>query len=245
MHWESFYVDPQNVEEESLHFDEEETRHLHVLRKKAGDTVWAVNGKGTAFQVRIDSIHKQVTQCTILERRRRLNEPTTQITLAQGLIKGDRFDWLVEKSTELGAHRIIPMVTEKSIVKPSAQKRNRWQRIALSAMKQSGRTWLPDITESKTFKQVLSLSAGFSQNYMIEKTKESMPLSLLKKSETSHITQKILILIGSEGGFAPSEIDEAKSFNFKLIHLGDRRLRAETAGIIALSLMLYESDDMN
>lgn len=244
MHWQSFYVHPGDVKGETITFKNEEAKHLHVLRKKPGDKVWAVDGEGSSYDVEIVSVNKSTVTARIWQSRRMLNEPTVQITLALGLIKGDRFDWLVEKATELGVNHIIPLVTEKTVVKPSAAKTNRWKRIALSAMKQSGRACLPEISEGKTFRQILTYSAGFKECYIAEKTEDSISFSSIveRKRNTS---QKILMLIGPEGGFTETEIDEAREYGFEIVHFGDRRLRAETAGLLSLSLLLYESEEFN
>ncbi len=244
MHWQSFYVNPKDVKGEMITFRQEEAKHLHVLRKKTGDRVWAVDGEGSSYEVAIVNSDKKTVTASIRQSRRMLNEPTVQITLAQGLIKGDRFDWIIEKATELGVSRIIPMTTEKTVVKPSAAKINRWKRIALSAMKQSGRTCLPEIMEGKTFKQIMTLSAGYKNCYLAEKSEDSRPFASLAEQQGSKVTQKILMLIGPEGGFTEIEIDEAKEYGFKIIHFGERRLRAETAGILSLSLLLYEAEEL-
>ncbi len=244
MHWESIYVHPNNVTEENVFIETEECRHLRVLRKKKDDFIWAVDGKGTAYYVQLVALQKDKATGKIQQIRRKLGETATHITLAQGIIKGDRFDWLIEKSTEMGVSQIVPMTTAKTIVKASPQKINRWNRVALAAMKQCGRTVLPEVTQSRTLIQVLALSAGFTHTLIAECSDESRPLSHYIKSEPPSKIRKVLLLSGPEGGFSRDEIVNAKSFKARLVHLGNRRLRAETAGLVLLTLAQNQLDEL-
>lgn len=245
MHWEAVYVNPKKVTENKVLIEGDECRHLRVLHKKKGDLIWAVDGEGVAYHVELHSFTKDKAVGEIQNIRRRLGESAIQVTLAQGLIKGDRFDWLVEKATEMGVHQIIPMQTEKSVAKASAQKRNRWIRIALSAMKQCGRTILPKIEESKTFDQVLALSAGYTHVFIAEQSDSSFSVCQYLKSEGIQKAHKVLLLVGSESGFSEAEIDKAKEFNLDFVHLGQRRLRAETAGVVLLTLIQNQLNELS
>ena len=161
MYWESFYVHPKDIQEHELSIRGKELHHLaRVKRKKKGDTLWAVDGKGGSYRIKILYIAKNEARCQILQTRRRLHEPVAEITLAQTVMKGERFDWLVEKTTEIGIHRIIPLISHNMVQGFGNQKINRWRRVALSAMKQSGRSILPEVTEPKTLSQVLLLGAS-------------------------------------------------------------------------------------
>ena len=160
MHWQSFYVKPDMVFGNELIFSEDEAHHLsRVIRKKKGDVVWAVDGEGTAYEVEILYIEKNQVRARILRTRRRIGEPVAEVTLAQGILKGEKFDWLVEKAVEIGVRKIIPLISEYSIAVAGPQKIARWKRIALSAMKQSGRSILPEISLAQPLKRVLAMGS--------------------------------------------------------------------------------------
>ncbi len=108
-HWESHFVPPENIEGDEVRFPPEEVRHLvTVLRKKTGDVVWAVDGRGSGHEVRLSLVTRKEVRGRILKTEVHVGEPSAFVTLAAGLLKGERFDWLVEKSVELGASRIAP-----------------------------------------------------------------------------------------------------------------------------------------
>lgn len=244
MHWESFYVNPNDIRGDELFFSQEETHHLaHVLRKKKGDRVWAVDGEGTAYEVQILHVAKNEARAKILKTRRRIGEPVAEITLAQGILKGEKFDWLVEKATEIGARRIIPVTTATSTTVAGPQKRTRWQRVALAAMKQSGRSVLPEITPAKTLDQVLAMGPACRHRFVAHTGPESARLRI--QSDTQHVSApKILLIVGPEGGFTQEEIQRAGEHGFQFITLGPRRLRAETAGIVLLTRVLSQLGEL-
>jgi len=244
VHRDSFYVNPKDVHGDELTFPEDEVRHMYkVLRKKKGDTVWAVDGEGTAYQVEIQYIGRNGGWGKIRTIRRRLGEPVADITLAQSVLKGDRFEWLVEKSVEMGVHRIIPMITENTVTTAGPQKLARWRRVALAAMKQCGRSVLPEITEAKTITQVLALGTGCSCRLIAHPAPEGRAL-LIKAEDQPAVTQKAVLVVGPEGGFTEEEIAEAGEQGYLAVSLGPRRLRAETAGIVFLSLFLSQTGEL-
>lgn len=238
-HFESFYTDPKNVKGDLITLTNEEVHHLsRVKRHKTGDTIWVVDGTGGAYQVRIESISSSRTEGRILQTRRRLGEPRAEIILAQALIKGDRFEWVIEKSVEIGVHRIIPLITEKTVMKAGSGKLNRWNRINLGAMKQSGRSLLPEITEPKTLKQVCAMGTDCQYRVIAHAGTDSSPFKM--ETPPPHLTPKAIALVGPEAGFTDTEIEMALENGFTPVSLGPRRLRAETAGIVMITLMLSQ-----
>lgn len=238
MHWESYYVNPKEIQGHELSLRGNELHHLaSVKRKKKGDIIWAVDGNGGAYQIKILYIARNEARCQILQTRRRLHEPVAEITLAQTVMKGDRFDWLVEKTTEIGIHRIIPLISHNMVQGIGNHKINRWRRVALSAMKQSGRSILPEVTEPKTLSHVLSLGEGSQYKIMAHETGERSS-SLIQTMKSSQKKTKGFILIGPEGGFNKQEINQAQDHGYHLISLGPRRLRAETAGMVMVTILL-------
>ncbi len=229
-----FYVSPHNVRGRSLTLDGDEHKHLiKVLRRKVGEHVIAVDGVGNTYEVEITALTPNATHCQILSSSCRNNEPDVRVTLAQSILKQPaKFDFLVEKTTELGVSQIIPMVTERVISRSA--KVERWQHVALAAMKQSYRSVLPLISPLSRFDDVLSRSKEFELKLLPHEQAESSQFigSVIERDEKAKST---LLLIGPEGGFADDEVKKAMLHGFIPVSLGKRRLRAETAGIVAIA----------
>jgi len=230
---EYFYVPSQGSEHPSagkhLTIDGDEFNHLtHVMRKNVGDAIRIVDGKGNAFDATIAEITKRSARCLILANHSRLHEPEIDVTVASGLLKNpSSFDFLVEKVTELGVNAIIPLVTERTI--PQHAKTERWQKLALAAMKQSGRCVLPAVHELTSFADFMSSTRAGLRLIPHEKT-EALSLSdIIRKEKYSSVT----VCVGPEGGFSDEEIALATKAGFIPVSLGARRLRTETAAIVA------------
>jgi len=243
-----FYVEPKNVDKNFLKIEGEEAKHIcQVLRKKEGEVIEAVDGEGIKYQVLITNTGRDWVQGKILTQIRKENEPLTHLTLAQGLIKGVRMEFLVEKITEIGVFSIIPLITEKSVVKLEKDKReiarlNRWKRIAISGMKQSLRSRFTEIQKPTLFQELLSKVRGYDLALIACQTKRSQSLKGIIDAKKR--LKKILLLVGSESGFTQGELDLALKSGVIPISLGPRRLRSETAGIVFSSLVLYELEDL-
>src|SRR5258707_81233 len=140
-----FYCPPQNIRNDTFLIDDEEFSHLvHVMRKKEGDEIMIVDGGGHAFEARIEEVRQKTARGTITRGYTNLHEPRIDVTVAVGILKNpSKFDFLVEKVTELGVRQIVPLLTERTI--PAHAKIDRWQKLALAAMKQSGRSFLPRV----------------------------------------------------------------------------------------------------
>ncbi|MFN7170445.1 MAG: RsmE family RNA methyltransferase, partial [Candidatus Omnitrophota bacterium] len=161
--------------------------------------------------------------------------------LVQAIPKKEKMDLIVEKATELGVEEIIPVVTERSVVRPDKEKRNRllerWRKVSLSATKQSRRLFLPKISEVKKFSQILR-EIPFSASLIIPCLEEKN-LSL-KELDWNKFKEDIYIFIGPEGDFSPEEISLAKERGAISVSLGEAVLRTETAAIYILSIFNYE-----
>ena len=244
MHWENFYVAPKNVFEDELLILDEEAYHLRrVLRKKKGDKIWAVDGEGSAYEVQILSIEKNEVRAKIGQTRRLIGEPVAEITLAQSVLKGERFDWLVEKATEIGIRRIIPLQCENSETVSAPQKYARWKRVAMAAMKQSGRSILPEITIMRSFAEILPLGVNSQHRLIAHAGHGSMPL-IIPKKRGPIVKPKAILIIGPEGGFTDEEVNMGIENGFQPISLGLRRLRSETAGIVLSTLVLSQLGEL-
>lgn len=231
---EYFYIDPSDVQGPVLIIRGDEYKHLvRVLRKRVGDHIRVTDGKDRQFEAVIHSLNVDEAECEILDVKQRINEPNVHVTLALSLLKNPaRIDFLVEKGTELGVRTIIPMTCERTI--PSHEKHARLGKIALSAMKQSGRSWLPDISMLSSFTAVVQNADAHNLRLIPhEKTEQSQFVGSVLKHHPQ--AKSVLIVVGPEGGFTEAEMALASEHRFVPISLGPRRLRSETAALSALT----------
>jgi 16S rRNA (uracil1498-N3)-methyltransferase len=231
---ETFYVDPARVEAGTLTLVGDEHRHLvRVLRAAPGDRIAVVDGAGMAYDVVISSVSRHDVRCAIEGRHPRRNELAVSVTLAPALLKNPgRFDVVVEKATELGAAKIAPLRTARAI--RSAANVDRWSGIALAAMKQCGRCVLPAIEAPAGFAVFLAAAPPDALR-LIPHERASLPLNAALSGCAG---RDIVICIGPEGGFTEEEIALASAAGCSPVRLGDRRLRAETAAVTALSAVM-------
>lgn len=259
----NFYVNPENVGKDNLKIVGEEAKHiLTVLRYQKGETIDVVDGCGVKYKVLIQDLGNEYVEGKILLKIRRENEPIAHLTLAQAICKGLRMDFLIEKTTEIGVSSIIPILTEKSVVKvgkiaeenssttlSAVRKMGRWKRLAIASMKQSLRSILPDIQHPTKFDDLLPKIKTFDLSLIasLEKGAKSLrECEELKKRLRSpkDSLRHVLIMVGPEAGFSKDELSKAKALGAIPITLGTRRLRTETAGIVFSSLVLYELEDL-
>ena len=243
-----FYTSPEKIGKESLTIEGEEARHiLSVLRHGSGDVIDVVDGRGTKYKVEIEEISRDFLEGKILSRTYRENEPDCRLTLAQAVCKQEKMDFLIEKATEIGVSSIIPILTERSLVRVSGTLRrktkiDRWRRLAIAAMKQSLRTVLPEIDEIIEFEELLVRSKDFDLCLIATLDEESRNLG--ECTQLKQGLKKVLLIVGPEAGFTHDELSAAKSQGAVPVSLGPRRLRTETAGIIFSSLVLHRLDDL-
>jgi 16S rRNA (uracil1498-N3)-methyltransferase len=235
---EHYYTNKENIHAKTLIISGEEARHLLlVLRKNKGNEIFVTDGEKNLYRTEIIKTGKQKVECSILEQFYDVNEPRIQVTLYQSLLKNpSRFEFVIEKAVELGVHKIVPLITENVIGKKTERK-ERWQAIALSAMKQSKRTYLPEVTSPMDFsKAVMYPSDSLKLIADERKSVHQMNISHLQGHKINY--SAISVLIGPEGGFTAGEVETAVSSGFQIISLGERKLRSETAGILAVGLLL-------
>ena len=229
-----FLIDPKDIHDRAATISGEEFAHLSkVLRMKAGDRITLLDGEDHSFLAVIRSVKKTHAECDILEVNERVNEPGVDVTLAVSLLRNpSRFDFLVEKATELGARSIAPMLCERTI--PRSEKHARFEKIARSAMKQCGRSYLPRIQPLSEFRDVIENSAAFGLRLIPhEQTGQSKFIGSVLHQQPG--AASVLIAIGPEGGFSDEELNLAVEKGFVPVSLGARRLRSETAAISSVS----------
>jgi len=229
-----FFCPQEHISQSTVTIDGDEFAHLtHVMRKKAGDVIRVVDGIGTAYDVELKEITKKTAVGAIINTYPNHNEPEISLTIAVGMLKNpSKFDFLVEKTTELGVREIIPLQTERTI-SPHA-KTDRWQKLALAAMKQSGRSYLPIVREAKSLDEFLKSTNSFDLKIIAQEIKGKTSVNRL----TSLPGKSIVVLIGPEGGFSDDEVNRCVDSGYQLLYLGERRLRTETAAIVTASMIL-------
>jgi len=230
---ELFYAVPANIRGSHVKIVQDEGRHLlRVLRKKAGDHILVTDGRGHRYVVVIRAVTGDEAECEVLSRQEDVNEPRVNVTLAVSLLKNPgRFDFLVEKATELGVRSIIPMICERTV--RHNEHHERLVKIAVSAMKQSGRSFLPEIFFKTSVTTLTASAEGYDLKLIPhEKTEQSHFVDTVLQHHRD--ARSLLVLIGPEGGFTDTELAEASARGFVPISLGPRRLRAETAALSAL-----------
>ncbi|HKU73893.1 MAG TPA: 16S rRNA (uracil(1498)-N(3))-methyltransferase [Pyrinomonadaceae bacterium] len=236
--------DSFNTTEQTVTLGTDEARHLRdVLRLKAGDEVYVFDGLGREFRCVITTSKRDAAELRIeAEVEPAKPESQLQLNLCVALLKGEKFDLVVQKATELGVKKITPLITRYADIHlrdaADATKRvARWQRIALEAAKQSGRAFVPEIRVPHRFEEVLDVD-GLGVMFA-ERGGEA--LENLKESDATH---SITALIGSEGGWSDEEIESARARNFHVVTLGGRILRAETAAITVTALLQHLFGDL-
>jgi 16S rRNA (uracil1498-N3)-methyltransferase len=226
-------------------FSPEESHHaVDVLRLRSGDSAAIFDGKGTEARVRLTQVSADEVSYETLSTAR-TPPPSCRIRFGQALIKPVGMDLLIQKLTELGVSEIWPIASERSISKPSGEKRisHRWESIALSACKQSGQNWLPKIHEVGPLDNFLSAPnpAPPAGRIIGSLQPEAKPLpALLAAVRQAGKPPALDLLIGPEGDFTPAEIGRARSVGFQPASLGPLILRSETASLFLASVLHYE-----
>ena len=217
---------------DKVELNKDNDHHLSkVLRFPIGKDIILFNGNGVDYIAKVlDS--KKMTHLEIISEQKNDNESKLELTLAQGIAKGEKMDFLIQKAIELGVTNIIPMQMERCVVrlKPDKiqKKINHWQKIANHACEQSGRSVVVSITLPKTLKELLDIP---NQNGFVLDHKATASLTQMKKES------KATILIGPEGGLTDLEIIDSTNAGYKQLLLGKRVLRTETASLVAIANM--------
>ena len=227
-----FYIAAYHPPQNEIVLDEDTSRHIvQVLRMKEGEKVNLTDGKGNLITAEIIDDHKK--HCVVNGIDSRFTPHVSRkVTIAISLLKNtSRFEWFLEKATEIGVSEIIPLVCERT--EKQKFRYDRMKGICVSAMLQSQQTWLPELQEPKQFNH-LAMEPLHDQQKFIAHCEESDPKNNLS---TCKLLKHSTILIGPEGDFTKQEIELAVSNGFTAVSLGETRLRSETAGVVASVLL--------
>ncbi len=219
--------------------ESDEAHHLtRVLRKKPGDSFQAVDGQGNAYDCEINQINSDGVLADIHATHPAYGEPRHRLTLAAAITKKDKFEWIIEKGTEIGVCQFLPLVTQRTIAAARPAKLSRWRRIALSAMKQCGRAFLPPVSEPRQFSEFLNAMQADIMLIAHEKETERGILQVVQRLPHATASKHLVLCVGPEGGLTEDEISQAMQHGFVTVGLGKRRLRTETAAILAAGILL-------
>jgi 16S rRNA (uracil1498-N3)-methyltransferase len=215
---------------------------VRVLRARVGDTLTLFTGRGGEYGSRIEEMRRDTLQVSVHEHRNDERESPFHLTLAQGISRGERMDWVVQKATELGVSRIAPLFTERSMVrldeKQAERKVQHWRAIAIAACEQSGRNRVPEIeTPTGLYEMLEQRTAGGAALLL-------SPGAALRIADVPATEAGATVLIGPEGGLAEVEQETALRSGFTPVRLGPRVLRTETAAVCALTLLQQKFGDL-
>jgi len=237
-----FFIPPEDVDREGVIFRNLQVHQLaKVLRLKVGQTVTVLDNSGWEYEVEITRLRKGEGEGRIKDKRLAQGEPKLNINLYQALLKGDKFDWVLQKGTEIGIKAFIPIFSQRCIVDDvSPTKFARWQRIITEAAEQSGRGRLPFLSPPLIFMEACQKVQGFS----LIPWEGERGIGLKEALTGLKGDCPINLFIGPEGGFESWEVEKAKTCNIISVSLGERILRAETAGLVTATSILFHFGEL-
>ena len=223
-----------------------DAKHIgKVLRMQPGDKLQIVSDDGVSSLAEVVAITESTVTVRCLEKLAESHEPAVKITLAQGLAKGEKMDFIIQKAVELGAYSIVPVAMEHSVVRLDGSKADkkveRWQKIAEAAAKQSKRDIIPQVQDVQTMKEMLA-NNDCKTKIIAYECEDRMSLKTALR-EAGRM-EDLLLIIGPEGGISEGELVKAREAGAVPVSLGRRILRAETAGLVAMSAIFYETGDL-
>ncbi|MBE5945735.1 MAG: 16S rRNA (uracil(1498)-N(3))-methyltransferase [Lachnospiraceae bacterium] len=242
-----FFVDNLSGASDNIIITGSDVNHIkNVLRLRVGEKIMVSDGSGTDYECSISDIGSDVVTADIEDVFKNAAELPIKITLFQGMPKSDKLELIIQKAVELGVYEIVPVITKRTVVKIDDKKvdkkLDRYNGIAESAGKQSGRGIVPVVKPFMSFKQALEYAKTLDMNLIPYEEARGMEYSR-EVIKDIHGKKSLGIFIGPEGGFAKEEVDMALDMGAKCITLGNRILRTETAGLAILSIIMFEVDE--
>jgi 16S rRNA (uracil1498-N3)-methyltransferase len=248
-----YFIPPERLVSGKAVIEGNDARHLAlVMRARVGDRIVVSDGRGRTVLAEIAELDKTKVTATVIEPLPADAEPAVHVWIAQSLPKGDKMETVIQKCTEIGATRIIPFLSERTVVRynpPAEEKRlQRWRKIAKEAAEQAHRDKVPEIEAPMTWKQLLQAASDADAALFCYERENGRTigeqLKRLFSREAEKPVRTVLIVVGPEGGFTEREAREAEAAGIVPVSMGRRILRAETAGMVALACILYEAGEM-
>jgi len=238
-----YFVSCEQMNDTKVVVTGDDVNHMaKVMRFLPGDRVICCNGEGRDVLAEIEKITSEHIQLKILEELSESRELPLKVTIAQGLPKGDKMDFIIQKGTELGAFSFLPFTSRYTVVKLDEKKEKkrveRWKKIAKEAAEQSHRSLVPHIANPLGWRELLAKVSSFDYALFAYEKEEETPLYQALKGIPKEAS--ILLVIGPEGGFSEDEAREAEEAGMQRVSLGRRILRTETASLYGLSCISYE-----
>ncbi len=242
-----FYLPPAQTRSPELTLSERDAHHaLNVLRVRPGERVVVLDGAGQELLCEVRSVERPAVTL-VVRQNNMIPALPYQLTLVQAIPKGKTMDGIVQKATELGAHRIVPILSERTVTQVEGEaaehKTNKWEAAAVEAIKQCGSAWLPHVELPLSPQAFLARQEKFELSLIASLQADSRhPGEYLKtfRSEQGRLPSKVCVWVGPEGDFTPAEINAIKTAGALPITLGPLVLRSETAAIYCLSVLNYE-----
>ncbi len=239
-----FFISPEQIGGPHVLFRDNQARQMRdVLRLRPGDAVIALDNTGQAYRVRLEHLSRERTDGVIEAQAPAGGEPATRLTLYQTLLKREKFEWVLQKGTEIGVVCFAPVISRRALVREApADKLDRWRRIIVEAAEQSGRGRLPELRPPAALEDALQDSPNYA--------KAMIPWEAAERGDIRAVlaglppAPAVALFIGPEGGFDPAEIELAQVAGVAPVTLGPRILRTETAALVATALTLHELGDM-
>ncbi len=239
-----FFISPDEMNNDFLVLTGENAAHAKVLRLKCGEQVTVCDGTGNECLCTVSDINPEQLSLVVMERQASSAEASIKASVYMAFSKGDKFEHVIQKATELGATEIVAFPSARCVSKPDEKslkkKLERWQKIAASAAEQSGRGAVPGVVVLNSYAQALkrALDADISILFY-----ENEKATTLRMALSEHKYKSISILTGPEGGLEPSEVAQAIDAGLRICTLGRRILRCETAPLCALSAIMYDNGE--
>lgn len=248
-----YFVSVEQFKENTVEINGEDARHISkVMRGKVGDKIIVSDGLSREALVELDSLEQGLVTATIVEQLDMLQEAQVKVTVAQSLPKGDKMETVIQKCTEIGAVSFVPFLSERTIVQYDSKKEekrlDRWRKICKEAAEQSHRNIVPTVESSLTWSQLMKSFAQYDAVFFCYEKEHGLQLRDAVTPLIQHVavgsTPTILLVVGPEGGFSEEECRKAEEAGATSVGLGRRILRCETAGMVALSCILYDFGEM-
>ncbi|MBQ6518963.1 MAG: 16S rRNA (uracil(1498)-N(3))-methyltransferase [Anaerolineaceae bacterium] len=238
-----FFVEPERITESSVMIPDEVSAQIRkVLRLKEGTHVQFLDNTGWIYESAIHYLDEKNLTAEIIEKKLAAGEPHSNISLYIGLTQREKFEWILQKCTEAGVGKIVPMITERSLIRKASDisgKRDRWEKILKEAAEQCGRGLIPVLGEPMTYREAVQKGASADAAlFCWEGEKQTTLREILEPFNGQ--ARNISILIGPEGGFSEEEAEYASNYGWRSVSLGKRIYRMETAAIASVILSLYE-----
>lgn len=233
MKLQRFFIDPGVINGKEIILSDKDTVNQikKVLRFRVGDNAVFLDGFGKEYISVIKEISNLVIKGEIIENRQNQNEPELKITLYQALCKKDKFEWVLQKGTEIGISEFVPIITERT--EKLGLNVERAEKILKESAEQSERGIIPKLLEIKKFVEIISNLPKDNQIILLDRSGKN-----IKHFSLSSFHFPLNIFVGPEGGFSESELKSAKEAGVKIVSLGSRVLRTETAGLVAAAILL-------